>query len=302
MKRRLKWLLLASLVLGASLFSFAQPKKAPKVYILPESTELKGALAPMPLPSGTSTRALLEQLKAAVEKGRALYSASQRFDESYRSFMGVVRFLQERNQPNLLCKSQDAAKAYLAASTQLGEFQVLRLQFAALLGPLQSASDQTLTPARKQELERVISYANEVSALAPIVDSLFNTQMRAEIEARGCKEESLRLVANDKSKKGLTFQPSITPPKPGTLPPAVLGSAPFSVNNIDCASPFLVFVDGVPVGTAGANSVTSFSTQTGPHQLCLAPSDDPEACSDPSNQVDSYIYEGWWIRAQCPGE
>ena len=266
--------------------------------VLPKPTELKGSLAPMPMLQSDNTRSIVAQIKGATEKGRALYQAQERFDESYRSFMKVVQFLQDKRQPALLCKSPEAAGAYLAAGKQLGEFQVLRLQFSAMLTSLREVPRQTLTPARKEQLSQVLTYEGEAAKLALIVDGLFSEQMRAEILAQGCKDESLRVVA--KSKKGLVLPASKTPVKPNTLPPAALQNAPFSVNNIDCGSPFVVFLDGAPIGTASANSTTSFSATTGAHALCLAPERDPESCDDPANNVESYLYDGWWIKAQCP--
>lgn len=283
---------LLCLVVG---FAIGQPKKS---ISLPRSTELKGSLAPLPLVSRDNTKVLVEQLRAAIEKGRALYQAQERFDDSYRGFMKVVQFLQDKNQASLLCKSPEAAQDYLAASKQLGDFQVLRLQFSAMLTSLREVPKQTLTPARKSQLAQVIAYEKEVSELAPILDSLFSEQMRAEVLARGCKEESLRVVA--KSKKGLVLPASKLPAKPNALPPAKPQSAPFSINNIDCSTPFVVFIDGTPLGTASANQTTSFSAEQGAHALCLAPANDPESCDDPANNVASYIYDGWWVKAQCP--
>jgi hypothetical protein len=283
-------------VASGALVALAQNSKSKAV--LPKVTELKGSLSPVPMLQSDNTQSIVAQIKAAVEKGHALYEAQERFDESYRNFMKVVQFLQDKQQASLLCKSPEAANAYLAASKQLGEFQVLRLQFSAMLTALRVVPRETLTPARKNQLSQVLSYETEVSKLAPIVDGLFSEQMRAEIDAQNCKDETLRLAA--KSKKGLVLPSSKNPAKPNVLPPATPQNAPFSVNNIDCSSPFVVFIDGAPIGTASANSTTSFSAMTGAHSLCLAPANDPESCDDPSNNVDSYIYDGWWVKAQCP--
>lgn len=282
------------LVLGA--VAFGQNTKS-KI-VLPKPTELKGSLAPMPMLQSDNTQTIVAQIKNATEKGRALYQAQESFDESYRGFMKVVQFLQDKRQPSLVCKSPEAASAYLAASKQLGEFQVLRLQFSAMLTPLREVPRQTLTPARKKQLSQVLTYEKEVAKLAPIIDGLFSEQMRGEIVTQGCKDESLRIVA--KSKKGLVLPALKNAAKPNTLPPAAPQNAPFSVNNIDCSSPFVVFIDGAPIGTASANSTTSFSATNGAHSLCLAPADDPESCDDPSNNVESFIYDGWWVKAQCP--
>ena len=141
----------------------------------------------------------------------------------------------------------------------------MRLQYSAALTSLREVPRQTLTPARKTQLAQVLTYEKEVSRLAPIIDALFSEQLRGEIMARGCKEEALRLVA--KSKKGLVLAASKNAAKPNTLPPATPQNAPFSVNNIDCSSPFVVFIDGAPIGTASANSTTSFSASNGAHSL-----------------------------------
>jgi hypothetical protein len=296
--RGARWTKWMSFVLLASLlFAVADGQEKKKV-TLPLATELKGSLAPRPMISSDNTKALVEHLRASIEKGRALYQAQERFDDSYRGFMKVVQFLQDKNQAALLCKSPEAARDYLAASKQLGEFQVLKLQYSAMLTSLRSVPKQTLTPARKNQLEQVLAYEKEVDALAPILDGLFSEQMRAEIDARGCKTEALQLTA--KSKKGLVLPTSKTPTRPNTLPPAKPQDAPFSINNIDCGTPFVVFIDGEPLGTASSNQTTSFSTTLGAHSLCLAPANDPDICDDPSSNVESYIYDGWWIKAQCP--
>jgi hypothetical protein len=297
--------------LGAALASAqapeeARPARPPSAPALP--AKFKGPLGPMPLMSGASTHDLIKIIEDAIERGRAAHQASLDFDERYRLFVGALRVHQQAGSPQAVCKSPEAAKAYLEGSARLAEFKARRAEFAALLPPLRAARDnrEALTPARRGQIERVLAYDEESSELEPKLEALFFEQMQGEIEALGCSEEALAKVSKEKPKLAALYTPPANT-KPGRsdgsanqLPPASPARVPFTINNVDCNSPFLVVMDGEPVGTASANGVTSFSATAGWHSLCLAAEGDPEACNSRSSGVRTYVYEGWWIRAQCP--
>jgi hypothetical protein len=267
-------------------------------------SRFKGALGPLPLPSGGSTKEILTRIDEATAKGRAAYQASRDFDDRYRTFLKALREAQKAGSPAAVCKNPEAAKAYLEASGKLGEFKTRRAEFSGLLGPLRAAQGDkdALTPARLGQIDRILRYDSDAAALEPALEALYAEQMLGEVTALGCSDEALVLASKEKPSLAPAYAPAPAnaQPQPWMLPVAKPGKVPFTINNVDCDTAFSVVMDGEPLGKATPNAVTSFSATAGWHWLCLAPDGSPDACQSSSAGVRTYLYEGWWVRAQCP--
>src|SRR5262249_9054657 len=157
---------------------------------LPGPEAWKDPLGAMPLPNGTSTHDLITRIQDAIEKGRAAYQSSQEFDDDYRAFMVVVRVLQTKGNPDSICRSPEAAKAFLDAKTKLSEFKLARLQFSSMLTPLRAAKDdhEALTPAWRSQIERILEYDQSSASLETDLSNRFSEQMQQEIDDRDCKD------------------------------------------------------------------------------------------------------------------
>lgn len=269
---------------------------------------LKGALGAVPLnKGGASTLDLIALIEEATAKGRLAHEASREFEERYRIFVGSLRDWQKRGSPGKVCQSPEAARAYLEGASFLDTFQKRRAEFAALIAPLKEAKGATyaLTPARLHQIERILAYHEEAKALEPYLEGLFSQQMKGEIESMGCSKEALAEISREKPQLASLYGSALEPTRPrwlpsGLLPPAKAGRVPFTINNVDCETPFLVVLDGETIGTASAQGVTSFTATEGWHSLCLAAEGDRDLCYSGASGVRTYIYEGWWVRAQCP--
>jgi hypothetical protein len=260
--------------------------------------DLKGPLGPLPVAPNTSTRDVLERLDEAMIRGRAFQEQRDEFDAHYRAFFDALRGLREGAN---LCKDPSAARSFVGAREALSQVRASQREFTEAASSIAAARDdgERLSPARQAQIERVLSFAARAEDSAEETARLFREQLTPEIDARECEEKTLRAAAS------ASPAPRYAAPPKGPAPAWVLSvtrreEVPFTINNLDCGSPFVVYLDGTPLGVASANALTSFTSSAGWHSLCLAADGDESACRDRAEGARSFLSEGWWARAQCP--
>jgi hypothetical protein len=256
--------------------------------------------------------------RTEVDHYLALYDSMQRVRDHFsRSVQTVLTTLAAR--PSTIVKRscpEDAIALPYAESFHLGQdFQRSGAELERLYATIKEldALGETagLTPDYRWKVKRALTLHKEVLTDWNEMKAVFADHLGAELTFFNCDASALVEKGESAGADALAKASSDAPALPAKAaesskkkakvdaPPAVAATAAFTIDNMACATPTRLYLDGQLMGPVAANAKATFSSLVGPHDLCLIPSESPQHCGDLGTVRKTYIHQGWTIQLRC---